>query len=79
MVGTQHNAHLDEARCIFGKLALEPQQADDIPHVVVPLDEGTHIHPMVRGLLTPVIANAADDVRWNPHLHVHHTDSGLPS
>ena len=68
MVCAQHDAHLDEAGGVFGQLALEPQQADDVPHIVVSGDQRAHSHAVVGGLFSPVIADAADHGRWSAHL-----------
>ena len=69
MVRTQHDAHLDEAGGVFGELALEPQQGDDVAHILVARHQGGHVHPMVCGLLPSVIADCGDNVGRDPHLN----------
>ena len=68
MVGAQHDAHLDEPCGILGQLSLEPQQADDIPYIVVPCDQSAHSDSIVRRLLPSVITDAADHSGGHPHL-----------
>lgn len=72
MISTQHDAHLYEAGSIFGQLAFEPQEADDIPNIVVASDQGTHRDSIVGGFLPSIIADCAHNVCWHPYLHPSH-------
>ena len=68
MIRTEHNAHLYEACSVFGQGALEPQQPNDIAHIVVPRYERAHVHAIECWLFPSIIAYAADDVGWHTYL-----------
>ena len=68
MVSTEHDTHLYEACGILGQLALEPQQADDVSHIIVACDQGAHGHAIVGRLLPPVITDGAHNISGYPHL-----------
>ena len=57
MISTQHDYQLNEPGGVLGQLPLEPQQRDDIPHVVIPCYQSRHGDFVVGGLFTSVITD----------------------
>ena len=68
MVCAEHDAHLYEAGRIFRQLALEPEQTDDVAHIVVSGDQSAHGDSVVGGLFPSVITDTAHNCRWHSHL-----------
>ena len=71
MISAQHQHKLNEACGVFGQLPLEPQQRNDIPHIVVACNECGHGDLVVSRLLTPVITDRWYNSGWYPHLCRH--------